>query len=140
MLLEHWGGEDALNGRVRLVEPSAFTKISTLGVEEQRVNVIVDLDDPPEKRRTLYDGFRVEARIVIWENSDALLVPVGALFRSGEDWAVFKINDSTAHLQPVKIGRRNGLHAEIVEGLAQGDRVVVHPSDQVAAGVKVYQR
>lgn len=139
-LLEHWGGDHTLLGRVRLVEPSAFTKISTLGVEEQRVNVIIDLVDPPESRRTLGDGFRVEARIVIDEARDVLIVPTSALFRIGSESAVFRVNDDMVHLQKVKVGRQNGLEAEILEGLDEGDRVVVHPSDQVEDGVAVRQR
>jgi HlyD family secretion protein len=140
VFLEHWGGERPLHGQVRLVEPSGFTKISTLGVEEQRVNVIVDLVDPPEERTTLGDGFRVEARIVIDEASDILKVPTSALFRVGTKSAVFRVIDDTAHRQLVTIGRQNGLEAEVVEGLAEGDQVVVHPSDQIEDGVTVRQR
>jgi HlyD family secretion protein len=138
--LEHWGGERPLIGTVRLVEPSGFTKISALGVEEQRVWVIVDFDDPKEGRVTLGDGFRVEARIVIWEEPDVLKVPVGALFRSGADWAVFVIKDGRVEQRPVKVGQRSGLEAQILEGVSEGDVVVVHPSDQVVPGVKVYRR
>ena len=96
VLLEHWGGDEPLNGQVRLVEPSAFTKISTLGVEEQRVNVIVDLVDPPQQREALGDGFRVEARIVVAEAADVLKAPTSALFRVGDDWAVFRVEDGVA--------------------------------------------
>jgi HlyD family secretion protein len=140
VLLEHWGGTRPLNGRVRVVEPSGFTKISTLGVEEQRVNVIVDLTDPVEERQNLGDGFRVEARVVIDEARDALIVPTSALFRVGEQPAVFQVVDGMVRQQPVKIGRQNGLEAEILEGLKQGDKVVLHPSDRIEAGVKVQQR
>ena len=140
VLLEHWGGEKPLLGRVRLVEPSGFTKISTLGVEEQRVNVIVDFVDPPEARTTLGDGFRVEARIVIDEAEDVLRVPTSALFRVGSESAVFKVIDDEVHEQVVKLGRQNGLEAEVVTGLSAGDEVVVHPSDQIDDGVKVRQR
>jgi HlyD family secretion protein len=140
VLLEHWGGAKPLLGRVRLVEPSGFTKISTLGVEEQRVNVIVDFVDPPESRKTLGDGFRVEARIVIDEADDVLKVPTSALFRVGKESAVFKVVDGVVHEQIVKIGRQNGLEAEVVDGLAAGDEVVIHPSDQVEGGVRVLQR
>jgi HlyD family secretion protein len=138
--LEHWGGERPLLGTVRLVEPSGFTKISTLGVEEQRVNAIVDLVDPPADRETLGDGFRVEARIVIAEANDVLIVPTSALFRVGQQSAVFRASDGTAHRQFVKIGRQNGLEAEVIEGLAEGDQVVIHPSDQVEDGVAIRQR
>lgn len=140
VLLEHWGGEKPLLGRVRLVEPSGFTKISTLGVEEQRVNVIVDFVDPPEARTTLGDGFRVEARIVIDEAEDVLRVPTSALFRVGSESAVFQAVDDEVHEQVVKLGRQNGLEAEVVAGLSAGDEVVVHPSDQIDDGVKVRQR
>jgi HlyD family secretion protein len=140
VLLEHWGGDRPLQGRVRLVEPSGFTKISTLGVEEQRVNVIVDFVDPPDSRKTLGDGFRVEARIVIDEASDVLKVPTSALFRVGKESAAFKVVAGVVHRQVVKIGRQNGLEAEVLEGLAAGDEVVVHPSDQIENGVHVRQR
>ena len=138
--LEHWGGDRPLEGRVRNIEPSAFTKISTLGVEEQRVYVIVDLVDPPEKRRTLGDGFRVEARVVIDEVRDVLKVPTSAVFRIGEEAAVFQVVDGIVHQRVVKIGRQNGLEAEILEGLDEGDLIVLHPSDQIEEGVQVRQR
>jgi len=140
VLLEHWGGDKPLLGRVRLVEPSGFTKISTLGVEEQRVNVIVDFVDPPKVRTTLGDGFRVEARVVIDEAKDVLKVPTSALFRVGHTSAVFQVVDNTVHEQIVEIGRQNGLEAEVVAGLSAGDEVVVHPSDQIEDGVTVRQR
>ena len=140
VLLEHWGGGPPLKGRVRVVEPSGFTKISTLGVEEQRVWVIVDLVQPPEERPTLGDGFRVEARVVIDEAQNALRVPTSALFRAGEEHAVFSVKEGVVHKQPVKVGRQNGLEAEILTGLAEGDQIVLHPSDQIDEGVKVKQR
>jgi HlyD family secretion protein len=139
-MLEHWGGEHVLNGRVRLVEPSGFTKISTLGVEEQRVNVIVDLVDPIETRRQLGDGFRVEARIVVAEAEDVLKVPASSLFRPPTGWAVFKVVDGKAVETRVEVGRQNGLEAEIIGGLNEGDQVIVHPSDQIANGVAVVER
>jgi HlyD family secretion protein len=138
--LEHWGGTKPLNGRVRVIEPSGFTKISTLGVEEQRVNVIVDLTDPLEERTTLGDWFRVEARIVIDEAKDVLKVPTSALFRVGERSAVFRVVGNKAHQQFVTLGRQNGLEAEVVDGLAEGDQVVLHPSDQIDDGKSVRQR
>jgi HlyD family secretion protein len=140
VLLEHWGGVKPLEARVRVVEPSGFTKISTLGVEEQRVWVIADLVDPPEKRSTLGDGFRVEARIVIDEAQNVLRVPSSALFRVKEKPAVFLVKDGVAHQQEVAVGRQNGLEAEIVKGLSEGDVIVLHPSDQIEDGVKVKQR
>lgn len=140
VLLEEWGGDRPLNGEVRLVEPSGFTKISTLGVEEQRVNVIVDLVDPPQTREALGDGFRVEARIVTAEAKDVLKVPTSALFRVGEDWAVFRVEDGVARQCIIKIGLQNGLEAEVQEGLAEGDLVVTHPGDNVVDGRAVRAR
>jgi HlyD family secretion protein len=140
VLLEEWGGDRPLNGEVRVIEPSGFTKISTLGVEEQRVNVIVDLVDPPHEREKLNDGFRVEARIVVAEADDVLKAPTSALFRVGEDWAVFVVEEGVARQRVVKIGLENGLEAEIVEGLAEGDQVVTHPGDNITGGVKVNPR
>jgi HlyD family secretion protein len=140
VLLEHWGGDAPLHGRVRVVEPSGFTKISTLGVEEQRVWVIVDFVDPWAARETLGDGYRVEARIIIDEARDVLRIPTSALFRVGADPAVFLVEDRVARQHKVKIGRQNGLEAEILDGLAEGDEVILHPSDQIQDGVKVRQR
>jgi HlyD family secretion protein len=140
VLLEHWGGDKVLNGQVRLVEPSAFTKISTLGVEEQRVNVIVDLVDPPQQREALGDGFRVEARIVVAEAADVLKVPTSALYRVGDRWAVFHVKDGVAHETIVTLGLQNGLEAEVREGLAEGELVVTHPGDNITDGVKVAPR
>ena len=124
----------------RVVEPSGFTKISTLGVEEQRVWVIVDLVDPPEERPTLGDGFRVEARIVIDEAQNVLHVPTSALFARRRRARRFPREDGVVHQHTVKVGRQNGLEAEILEGLTEGDQVVLHPSDQIDDGVKVKQR
>jgi HlyD family secretion protein len=140
VLLEHWGGPRVLQGQVRLVEPSAFTKISTLGVEEQRVNVIVDLLDPEPDRIALGDGFRVEARIIVQESADVLKTPTSALFRVGQEWAVFRVTDGIAHQQLVELGLRNGLAAEVLEGLNVGDQVVVHPGDDVADNAKIRER
>ena len=140
VLLEHWGGDRPLKGRVRVIEPSGFTKISTLGVEEQRVYVIVDLVDPPEERTTLGDGFRVEARVVIDEAKNVLKIPTSALFRVGDQSAVFQVVDGIVHQQVIKIGRQNGLEAEVLEGLAEGNQVVLHPSDQIEEGVQVRPR
>lgn len=140
VLLEHWGGIRPLKGQVRIVEPSGFTKISTLGVEEQRVYVIVDLLDPLDERESLGDGFRVEARVVIDEARDVLRVPTSALFRIGNDSAVFQVVDGVVRQQKVKIGRQNGLEAEVLEGLSEKDLVVLHPSDRIEEGVKVRPR
>jgi HlyD family secretion protein len=137
VLLEHWGGDEPLRGTVRLVEPSGFLKISALGVEEQRVNVIIDLDDPRAEWESLGDAFRVEARVIVWEEPDVLQVPLGALFRSEGEWSVFVVRGEKVVLVPVEVGRRTGLAAQILSGLDEGERVVVHPSDQVADGAEV---
>jgi HlyD family secretion protein len=137
VFLERWGGDEPLMARVRLVEPSAFTKISALGVEEQRVYVVADFVDPLEKRPTLGDSYRVEARIVIWEKADALRAPAGALFqRAGETWT-FVIEGGRAHLRRVKAGRSNGVETEILDGLHEGDRLVVYPGDKVLDSTRV---
>jgi HlyD family secretion protein len=137
VILEQWGGEEALTARVRLVEPSAFTKISALGVEEQRVYVIADFSDPLEKRATLGDNFRVEARIVTWEGENVLRAPAGALFQRGNAWHAFVVENGRAQLRDVKVGRSNGLESEVLDGLREGDQVVVFPGDKVKAGTKV---
>lgn len=138
--IEHWGGDAPLAARVRLVEPAGFTKISALGVEEQRVWVVADFVDPPEQRRTIGDAFRVEARIVVWESSDVLKVPASALFRESQDWAVFTVVDKRAARRLVQIGRRNSREAEVLGGLSAGETVVVHPSDAVREGMRVRSR
>ena len=138
--LEHWGGDVPLLGQVRLVEPSAFTKISTLGVEEQRVNVLIDLNDPPSARSELGDGFRVEARIVIWEGENVVQVPTSALFRVGGDWAVFVVNQGRAEQRSLEVQHQNDRSAEVVSGLDPGDQVILHASDAIRDGVQVVPR
>lgn len=140
VLLEQWGGDQALNGRVRLIEPSAFTKVSALGIEEQRVNVIIDFVDSPETRPSLGDGFRVEAAIVEWESSDVLTVPTGALFRDGDSWSVFVARRNTAQLTIIEIGHRNDEAAEILSGLQEGDRVILYPGDRVENQMRIEER
>lgn len=142
--LEQWGGGAPLEGRVRLVEPSAFTKVSALGVEEQRVNVIVDMLTPPEQRLRLGDNFRVEARIVVWEADRALKVPSGALFRRGERWEAFVLAEGRAHLRRVKIGKTSGIETQVLEGLKENDEVIVYPGDRIrdnerAKAIKIEQ-
>jgi HlyD family secretion protein len=134
---DQWGGTQPLLGQVRLVEPAAFTKISALGVEEQRVNVIADLITPPDQRTSVGDNFRVEARIVIWGAPDTLKVPAGALFRQGEQWATFKFVDNQATLQLVRTGQSSGTETQIVEGLLPGDKVIIYPSSRVRDGQRV---
>jgi HlyD family secretion protein len=137
VILERWGGDAPLAARVRLVEPSAFTKISALGVEEQRVYVIADFTDPVESRATLGDNYRVEARIVTWEKADVLRVPAGALFRREGEWRTFALEGGRAKARTIKTGRSNGTETEVLEGLADGDRVGVYPGDTVSDGSRV---
>jgi HlyD family secretion protein len=137
VLIEQWGGEKPLEGKVRRVEPSGFTKISALGVEEQRVNVLIDIVSPREAWQNLGDGYRVEVRIVTWEKEGVLKVPTSALFRQGDAWAAFAIVEGRAEERKIEIGQRNGIEAEVLGGLAEGDRVVVHPSDQITNGVGI---
>lgn len=137
IILEQWGGEYLLEGRVRLIEPSAFLKVSALGVEEQRVNVIADFVDPPDRWKSLGDGFRVEAKIVIWEEENVLSVPTSALFRSGAEWMVYRLLEGEAVLTQVKIGRGNASLTQVLEGLNEKDLVIIYPSDKVQNGVKV---
>jgi HlyD family secretion protein len=140
VLIEGWGGEKTLKGKVRRIEPSGFTKISALGVEEQRVNVVVDFDDVAVGGNTLGDGFRVEVRIIVWEKQNVLKVPISGLFRLGEEWAVYVVTDGRAARHTLTIGQRNSLEAEVLSGLQPGDVVIVHPSDAVQEGVRVAPR
>jgi len=125
---------------VRLVEPSGFLKISALGVEEQRVNVIVDFPDRTLIPKTLGDQFRVEAKISVWEGIDVLQVPMSALFRRGESWAVFRVREGRAEEIRIQVGHQNGRFAEVLEGLLEGDTVIIHPGDQVSDGKLVQPR
>lgn len=139
--IENWGRNRAsLRGQVRLVEPYGFLKISALGVEEQRVNVIVDFVGPPEEWSILGHGYRVEVAIVTWEEPDVLQVPVAALFRDGERWAVFRVASGEAELTPVEIGRDNGRDAQVLSGLEPGQTVVLYPGEQLADGARVVER
>jgi HlyD family secretion protein len=140
VLIEQWGGGHTLEGRVRLVEPSGFTKISALGVEEQRVNVVIDFADPVAAAKELGDAYRVEARIVVWEQGDVLTVPVGSLFRRGDDWAVFVVEDNAVRTQVVTLGQRNATDGQVLEGLDEGDRIVIHPPDTLRDGLRVAER
>ncbi len=140
VLIQHWGGEGTLEARVRRVEPSGFMKISALGVEEQRVNVVMDFESPPEARRPLGDGYRVEIRIVVAEAANALKAPNSALFRRGEQWSAFVVEGGRARLRPVRLGRRNGVEAEVLEGLGEGAVLVLHAGDRVSDGTRVAPR
>jgi HlyD family secretion protein len=135
--LEEWGGDLPLEGVVRSIEPSAFTRISALGIEEQRVNVRIDL---PERPASLGDGFRVEAAIVLWEADGILQIPSSALAQRGDGWTVFVAHDGRAQLRDVRIGHRNGAAVEIVGGVDPGEEVILFPSDRVEDGVRVRAR
>jgi len=137
--MEQWGASDQpeLVGRVRLVEPAAFTKVSALGVEEQRVNVVADLITPPEQRRSVGDSFRVEARIVVWETAQTVKVPAGALFRHGDQWAAFVLANGRARLRSVNAGHSNGVEAQILDGLRSGEQVILYPGSRVREGQRV---
>ena len=137
ILIEGWGGGAALRGRLRVVEPSAFTKVSALGVEEQRVNVVADLLDPPGP---IGDRYRVEIRIVVWQGDSVLTVPSSALFRRGDGWGVFLVHGARARQREVVVGHRTPFDVEILRGVAEGDIVIRHPGDRVAEGVKVAPR
>ena len=138
--IEQWGGGHALMAQVRRVEPSGFLKVSALGVEEQRVNVVIDFDDPARAARKLGDGYRAEVRIVVWQADDVLGVPVGSLFRSGDSWAVFVADGGRARLRTIAIGQRNNEVAEVVGGLRETERVVLHPPDTLVDGARVRER
>lgn len=135
--LEQWGGGPPLEARVRLVEPAAFTKVSALGVEEQRVNVIADIVTSPEQRRGLGDQFRVEAHIITWETDRALKVPSGALFRRGQAWAALAVVNGKAELRSVKAGRSSGAETQVLEGVKEGDELILYPGDRVHPGQRV---
>jgi HlyD family secretion protein len=140
VIIERWGGEQPLRGHVRRIEPSAFTHVSALGVDEQRVNVIIDLDDPPEVWAALGDGYRVEARIVVHDAKDVVKVHDSAVFRHRDGWAVYRVDDGKAVLTPIKVGARNGLEVEVTSGLEPDMLVIAHPGDQVEDGRSVRQR
>lgn len=137
VIVDQWGGDRTLDGTVRRVEPSGFTKVSALGVEEQRVNVIIDFVDPAKAWAALGDGYRVEVRIVLWEAADVLKVPTSALFRDGADWAVYVVREGRARRTVVQLGHRTGREAEILGGLDGGATVVLYPGDTVADDVRV---
>ena len=137
LTIEHWGGDAPLSGIVRLVEPAAFTKISSLGVEEQRVNIIADFDVPAGELTTLGDGYRIEARITVETLPAVVQIPNSSLFRHRGQWHVFLVADEVAQMQPVDIGKQNDSHTEVVSGINQGERVVLYPSDQIRNGSRV---
>jgi len=140
VIFERWGGQFPLEGIVRTVEPEAFTKISSLGVEEQRVLVIADFTSTPENLLELGDGYRVEARFIIWEGKDILQVPANALFRKDSAWSVFTVDNGRARERNVNIGHQNGLAAEILSGLNEGEEVILYPDESIRDGTKVKKR
>ncbi|MBX3745369.1 MAG: HlyD family efflux transporter periplasmic adaptor subunit [Verrucomicrobiae bacterium] len=135
--LTHWGGPQPLQARVRHVEPAAFTKVSALGVEEQRVNVVANLVTPPAQRPGLGDQFRVEAHIVTWSAMDTLRAPSGALFRQGTNWAAYGIIDGRARLRTVRAGHASPEATQILDGLDEGDTVILYPGDRITDGIRV---
>lgn len=140
VLFERWGGDTPLTGKVRVVEPAGFTKISSLGVEEQRVLVIVDLTSPAAAWQGLGDGYRLDTSFILWEGKDVLQVPASAIFRKGDGWALYVIDRDRARLREVVTGHRNGLAVEVLSGIEAGTRVIAHPDDTVRDGARVQAR
>jgi HlyD family secretion protein len=137
VIIKRWGGEDSLTGSVKLVEPSGYTRISILGVEEQRVPVIVDIIHGDNHLHRLQNGYRVVAEFITWSGENLLQIPTSALFRSGDEWAVFTVSQNRARRQSVGIGHQSGLFTEIVSGLNEGDLVITHPDERIEDGVKI---
>jgi HlyD family secretion protein len=137
MIVEAWGGDRPLEAHVRLVEPAGFTKVSALGVEEQRVNVIADLDETPPR---LGDGYRVEAKVVLWQGAEVLKIPTSAVIQEGAAARVFLVQNGRARLREIQVGHRNAFEAEVTSGLSAGDRVIPHPTDKLSDGVRVTVR
>jgi HlyD family secretion protein len=137
VVLDRWGGQWPLAAHVRIVEPSAFTRLSALGVEEQRVSIVIDFDEPIERYAELGDGYRVEAHIVTWQKDGVIIAPSSAVFRQRDGWATFIASQGRAHLRMVGIGHRSASDVEVTSGLAGGDQVVIHPSDKVEDGVRI---
>ncbi|HRV97509.1 MAG TPA: HlyD family efflux transporter periplasmic adaptor subunit, partial [Aminobacteriaceae bacterium] len=136
-LIEGWGGDAPLRGRVALIERSGFTKVSALGVEEQRVKVRIDFLDPVPPGYRLGDRFRIQVRIILRQNDDVLQIPLGALFRRGGDWVAFAVEEGKAVARKLEIGQNDGIYAEVLSGLSAGDRVILHPSEHVSEGAEV---
>jgi HlyD family secretion protein len=146
VLLEGWrvdigaASDTVLRGRVRVVEPGGFTKISALGVEEQRVNILIDPAGDPRDWAAIGDGYRMETRIVLWRNEDVVVTPTGALFRHGDAWSVFVVDGGRARRRSVTLGHTGGIEAEVLEGLLPGDVVIMYPSELVDDGMPVEAR
>jgi HlyD family secretion protein len=140
-IIENWDGSGMpLGGRVRLVEPYGFLKVSALGVEEQRVNVIVDFTGPPDEWSMLGHGYRVEAAIVTWKEDDVIQVPVAALFRHAGEWAVMRIESGKARIASLDIGHNNGRFAQVLSGIDAGETIILYPGDRLRDGVAVKLR
>ncbi len=140
VIIDNWGGEHLLEGVVERVEPFGFTKVSALGIEEQRVNVIIDFTSPREEWARIAHGFQVDVRIVLWEGDEVLKLPLTALFRENSDWAVFINDEGVAKKRIVKLGRRTGLETEVIDGLTRGEQIVIHPSDKISEGIAIEDR
>lgn len=140
VVFERWGGDAPLMGKVRTIEPAGFTKVSSLGVEEQRVLVIVEIASEPEKWKHLGDGYSLEAKFILWEGKDVLQAPAGALFRYKDGWAVFVREKNRARLRQVEVGHTNGLASEIISGLSEGESVIIHPDESLKDGSRVKVR
>ena len=140
VIIADWGGSGELTGNVIRVDPFGVTQFSALGVEEQRVNAVIAFASPPEDYAGLGHGFRVETRIIVWQSEDTLIVPASALFRSRGSWAVFVVENDIATLRTVEIGPNNGIEAQVISGLAEGDRVVLYPSSGLSEGMSVAER
>ena len=136
MVLTRWGGEEAIRGAVHFVEPSAFTKVSALGVEEQRVNVVIDLVGPAMEWGVLGDGYQVDVAITVWQG-EAIHVPSGAVFPSGDGWGVFVLDGGRARFREVEVGERSADRVQILDGVEADETVVVYPSDAVIDGARV---
>jgi HlyD family secretion protein len=132
--LIRWGGEDPLHGRVRLVEPAAYTKVSALGVEEQRVDVIIDILEPVGQRPRLGDGFALDVEVIVWRRDQALVLPLSALFRDEQGWSCYVIEAGFAKPRRVEIGQRNDFEVEVLAGVVEGEQVILHPGDRVHDG------
>lgn len=135
--IERWGGDENLEARVRTVEPTGFTHVSALGVEEQRVNVVLDLEAPRDAWEALGDGYRVEARILIWEDEDVLVAPRSAVFQDGETWLAFRVRDGRAERVEVEVGERSDIEVQVLSGLEETDEVITYPGDRVEDGARV---
>jgi HlyD family secretion protein len=140
VIIEQWGQDKVLHGIVRRVEPAAFTKVSSLGVEEQRVNVVIDIVEPASERSALGDGYQVNTKIIYWKTDSCLQVPLGALIRVKEKWCVYRAREGKAGIVEVQLGHRNRENAEVLGGLAEGDEVVVYPSDALVNGCSIQAR